>query len=218
MTRRALRAVLARLLAGCLGGFAPTARARYPLDEVARTLEKGERLPCERGTLELVSYRGEYLKYQKPLRVHPAFRAQLAAFEQIVVDVSREHFGRAPLRIVHLGSYACRVMRRYPDWVSEHALGNALDVAGFDFGPLKKGELAPQDLPKALRRGFQVRLLSHWEKTGKDAPLSAFLRDLAERIIARPDVFHVVLGPAWPGHKNHFHLDHAPYRVVEVFD
>jgi len=37
------------------------------------------------------------------------------------------------------------------------------------------------------------------------------------RLIGRQDLFRVVLGPAWPGHHNHFHLDFAPYRVVEVF-
>jgi hypothetical protein len=194
-------------------GLAPS----YPLDDVARVLEPGEALPCKTGNLELVSYRGTTLAYQKPMRVHPAFTAQLAAFEAIVSEVSIQHFGRAPRRIVHLGAFACRTMRRYPDWVSEHALGNALDVAGFDFGPLPRNAQAPEDLPKPLRRAFNVRLLEHWERTGKLAPQAAFLRDLAERLIERPDVFHVVLGPAWPGHKNHFHLDHAPYRVVEVF-
>jgi hypothetical protein len=189
----------------------------YPLDDVGRTLAPGEKLPCEAGTLELISYRGELLRYQKPLRIHPAFAAQLRELERIVVDVAQAHYGRAPTRIVHLGSYACRRMRRYPDWVSEHALGNAIDVAGFDFAPLPRGAKAPDALPKALRRAFEVRLEKHWSATGTGAVHAAFLRDLATRLIERPDVFPVVLGPAWPGHHNHFHLDHAPYRVVEVF-
>jgi hypothetical protein len=208
--------VLACLFAVAVTSSSRAAEPRYPLDDVARTLAPGEKLPCQRGDLELVSYRGEHLSYQKPLRIHPAFKAQLVAFEALVQEVAIEHYGRAPRRIVHLGSYACRVMRRYPDWVSEHALGNALDVAGFDFAPLPRGS-ARSDLPRHLARAFEVRLERHWEATGKNAPHAAFLRALAERIIARPDIFHVVLGPAWPGHKNHFHLDHAPYRVVEVF-
>jgi hypothetical protein len=206
-------------LVACLLALASpslAAEPAYPLDDISRTLAPGEKLPCARGELELVSYRGERLRYQKPLRIHPAFKAQLSAFEALVEEVAIEHYGRAPRRIVHLGSYACRTMRRYPDWVSEHALGNALDVAGFDFGPLPRGA-ARSDLPRPLMRAFEVRLERHWEATGKNAPHAAFLRALAERVIARPDIFHVVLGPAWPGHKNHFHLDHAPYRVVEVF-
>lgn len=46
---------------------------------------------------------------------------------------------------------------------------------------------------------------------------SRFLRELAQRLIARPDIFRTLLGPVWPGHKNHFHLDMALYRVVEIF-
>ena len=203
-------------LALALSFALPVRASSYPLDEVARTLAPGEKLPCLRGRIELVSYRGTSLRYQKPLTVHPAFVAQLAAFEELVTELSLQHYGRAPRRVIHMGAYACRVMRRYPDWVSEHALGNAIDVAGFDFAPLARGER--DDLPKALRRAFEVRLERHWDKGGKDAPHAAFLKELAERIIARPDVFHVVLGPAWPGHKNHFHFDHAPYRVVEVFE
>ena len=219
MPHRSLTALVVASLLSCIsiGQASDLKPSSYPLDDMARVLEPGEALPCKTGDLELVSYRGTTLAYQKPLRVHPAFTTQLAAFEEIVSEVSMQHFGRAPRRIVHLGSFACRTMRRYPDWVSEHALGNALDVAGFDFGPLPRNAQTPEGLPKALRRPFSVRLLDHWDRTGKLAPQAAFLRDLAERLIARPDVFHVVLGPAWPGHKNHFHLDHAPYRVVEVF-
>lgn len=191
--------------------------ASYPLDEVTRVLDAEEPMPCERGATELVSYAGEHLRYQKPLRVHPAFVAQLAAFEQMVKELAQAHYGRAPKRIVHLGSYNCRRMRRYPTWVSEHALGNAIDVAGFDFAPLDKASAAPEGMPRALKRGFAVRMEQHWDGRGTAAWHATFLRTLAEKIIARPDIFRVILGPAWPGHKNHLHLDHAPYRVVEVF-
>ena len=192
------------------------ARIAYPLDDQPRTLDEGAVLPCEASALPLVRYRGDSLRYQKPLRVHPAFRAQLAAFEQIVAEVARQHYGRLPKQIVHLGGYSCRRMRRYPTWVSEHALGNAIDVAGFDFAPARKGERLPDPAP-ALQRAFSVRLEKHWSARGAGEPHSRFLRALAQALIDRPDVFNVVLGPAWPGHHNHFHLDHAPYRVIEVF-
>jgi hypothetical protein len=207
--------VMLSVLPGAALGSGP-ARAAYPLDELPRTLEEGAALPCESSAVPLTQYRGEQLRYQKPLQIHPVFRAQLVAFEQIVRDVATQHYGRPPKQIVHLGGYSCRRMRRYPTWVSEHALGNAIDVAGFDFAPVKKGALRV-DVPATLRRGFSVRLERHWNARGADAPHSRFLRALAQGLIDRPDVFNVVLGPAWPGHKNHFHLDHAPYRVVEVF-
>jgi hypothetical protein len=194
-----------------------SAKAADALDVQPRTLPEGEPLPCERAAPALVRYTGEQLRYQKPLQVHPLFRARLPAFERIVRELSERYYGRSPRKIVHLGAYSCRRMRRYPTWVSEHALGNAVDIAGFDFGPLPRRATAPAELPKRWRGGFEVRLERHWSATGASAVHAAFLRELARALIARPDLFSVVLGPAWPGHHNHFHLDHAPYRVVEVF-
>jgi hypothetical protein len=205
---------LLSLTPGAALGSGP-ARAAYPLDDLPRTLDEHAALPCESGQVALMSYRGELLRYQKPLQIHPAFRPQLVAFEAIVAQVAKQHYGRVPKQIVHLGGYSCRRMRRYPTWVSEHALGNAIDVAGFDFAALRKSELSEQ--PKALRAAFEVRLERHWNGKGANEPHSRFLRALAQALIDRPDVFQVVLGPAWPGHHNHFHLDNAPYRVVEVF-
>ena len=188
----------------------------YPLDGIARVLADGEDLPC--GQHELVVYRGTQLKLSKPARVHPAFAPKIAELERLVAEVALPIYGRAPRTLVHLGTHQCRRMRLYPDWVSEHALGNAIDVAGFDFGPLPKAGAAPEALPRSLKRGFSVRLDQHWNaRRGAGATHSEFLRALARKLIDRPDLFRVVLGPAWPGHHNHFHLDFAPYRVVEVF-
>ncbi len=213
MRRLALLLTLPLLLAA-----ADDDSARYPLDDIARVLGAGERMPCEEGKLELTLYRGEHLRYHKPLRVSPAFVPKLEAFERIVEEVALEHYGRAPSRIVHLGSYNCRRMRRYPDWISEHSLGNALDVSGFDFGPIPRGAQLAEGLPRSLSRAFSVRIDKHFRAQGASAHHARFLHELARRLISRPDVFSVVLGPAWPGHENHLHLDHAPYRVVEVFD
>ncbi len=193
----------------------PAEGGGYPLDEIPRVLEPGALLPCLRGDLPLVSYRGEHLRYQKPVRIHPAFRAQLAAFEALVSEVALAHFGRVPERIVHLGSYNCRVMRRYPSWVSEHALGNAIDIAGFDFGPLARKHPSYASVAPKLRGALRIRIDRHWNAAGPQAPHAAFLHELARQIAERPDVFRVVLGPGYPGHHNHFHLDHAPYRVVD---
>jgi hypothetical protein len=188
----------------------------YPLDAIERVLAPGAALPCE--GVELVRYRGERMRYDRPARVHPAFRARLQAFEALVVATAVGHYGRAPRQLLHLGTHNCRRMRRYPDWVSEHALGNAIDVAGFEFARLPRGAQLPGGLPAALRARFEVRLDRHWNATrGAGAVHRAFLHTLARAVLARPDLFRVVLGPAWPGHHNHFHLDAAPYRVTEVF-
>ena len=194
----------------------PAEVGSYALDAVPRVLEHGQDLPC--GDAPLVAYRGSRMRLGKPGRVHPAFVSKLEGMEAIVEATAREVYGRAPRRLVHLGTQACRRMRRYPDWVSEHALGNAIDLAGFDFGPLPRGEALPEGVPSALRRAFSVRIDAHWTAThGPGALHARFLRSLAARLIERRDLFRCVLGPAYPGHHNHLHLDFAPYRVVEVF-
>jgi hypothetical protein len=190
----------------------------YPLDDVSRAVTAGEKLPCQLGQVELVSHRGELVRYDRPVRVHPAFREHLLAFEALVDEVARVHFGRAPRRILHFGTYACRPMRNHGHWMSEHALGNAIDVAGFDFAPLPRKLTLPDTATPALRRGFQVRVDKHWNATGTAAPQAAFLRDLAQRLIAQPELFRAIVGPDFPGHHNHFHLGHPPYRMVKLGD
>jgi hypothetical protein len=201
----------------------------YPLDHEPRTLVAGAALPC--GRHPLVSYRGEGIKYNTTARVHPALVGKLRGLEALVIELALKHYGRAPRRLVHLGTHNCRRIRTYPDWISEHTFGNAIDLAGFDFGPLPRpprtqvaSDMATRtqvasDMPRSLRAGFQVRIADHWTGRGKvGAYHSGFLRELATRLIDRRDLFRGILGPAWPGHHNHFHLDMAPYRVVEVFE
>jgi len=188
----------------------------YPLDAIPRVLEPGQALPC--GSARLVAYRGERMRLAKTRHVDPAFVPKLEGLEALVEATALEVYGRSPRQLVHLGTQACRHMRRYPDWVSEHALGNAIDVAGFDFGPLPRGQALPAGLPPALRRAFSVRVDAHWSGSrGPSAVHARFLRTLAQRLIERPDLFRCVLGPAYPGHHDHLHLDFAPYRVVAVF-
>lgn len=186
----------------------------YPLDAIPRWLSAGSKPSCSAAAAQLVTYRGARLRYDRPVRVHPAFRDHLRDFEDLVVEVAREHFGRVPHQIVHMGAFACRPVRGRPELVSEHALGNALDVAGFDFGPMARKDLRTSTLPRGLKRPFQVRVEKHWKASGDDVAKSAFLHALTDRVIERPDLFRVVLGPGYPGHKNHFHLDQAPYRLI----
>jgi hypothetical protein len=219
MDRRRVALALACSLLWAAGAFATPAAddiGSYPLDAIGRVLAPGEPLPCSR--VELVSYRGEHMRYDRAARVHPAFKTRLSAFEALVVQTASEHYGRGPRQLLHLGTHNCRRMRLYPDWLSEHALGNAIDVAGFEFAPLPRGAPSPDGLPRALRSRFTVRLDRHWNATrGPSAVHRGFLHALGQRLIEREDLFRVVLGPAWPGHHNHFHLDAAPYRVTEVF-
>jgi hypothetical protein len=156
------------------------------------------------------------LKYQGSVQVNPAFRERLARFEQVVLEVAKQVYGRAPRRVLHFGTYSCRSSRRRSSRVSEHALGNAIDVAGFDFGPATKREPLSAGLPRSLSGSFQVRVKRHWNDrhTAASAIHARFLYELSSRLSERDDVFRVMIGPSHPDHADHFHFDMSPWRYV----
>jgi hypothetical protein len=184
----------------------------YPLDDVDRTMPARGPAVCPR--VPTIVYRGTKILYEKPARVHPAFAERLRKFEDVVVEIAREEFGRAPLSLRHAGTYSCRRIARYPTLLSEHGLGNGIDVVGFTFPRLGRGR-ARDNLPAELRRPFTISL-ADWQAS-PHTPRARFLDTLARRLVARHDVFNVMLGPAYPGHRGHFHFDVAPYRVVSIW-
>ena len=195
----------------------PQAETAYPLDTIERTVPPRGRLQCPK--VELVDYSGEIIRFSAPAKVFIGFRDRLKELEKVARDVGVEVYGRAPSRVAHLGTYSCRRIAAYPGWLSEHALGNSIDIAGFDFGPLPGGATLPVGLPGAFKHGLQVRVLSHWKASSGHAAVHArFLKTLAQRLIARNDIFRVLLGPGYPGHSDHFHFDVAPFRMVEIYD
>lgn len=193
------------------------AEAAYPLDSLSRQLPPGTPFGCPE--VELVDYRGDAIRFRPHARVIPEFKERLEKLSTVVAAVATEIYGRPPLTLVDLGTFACRRMEGHPRWLSEHGLGNAIDVAGFDFGPLPKGATLPAGLDRAFKNGFEVRVLTHWKsKTGHAAVHARFLKTLARRLIARNDIFRVLLGPGYPAHANHFHFDMAPFRLVQIFE
>lgn len=200
--------------------MAPATRATpldsHPLDGVERIVSAKGKPKCP--SVELVTYKGSQIKLVPAGRVNKEFAIRLARFESVVIDVATEIYGRAPKTIRSLGTYNCRRIAAYPTYLSEHGLGNAIDISGFDFGPAKKDQPLPKDLPKTLRRGFSVNILKHWDaKSAVGKVHQEFLHTVATRLIERDDIFRVLLGPGFPGHKNHFHFDCSPWRIVEVF-
>jgi hypothetical protein len=176
---------------------------------VERWLDEGEKPTCDRASM--VSYPGTTLRYYGALLVSPAFKARLERFEQVVVEASQEVYGRPPRRIRHFGSFNCRPTRNRSWVVSEHALGNAVDVVGFDFAPATKASPLPAGLPPALGRSFQVRVAKHWNaESGVAATHARFLTLLTDRLRERPDIFRSMFGPGHGGHDDHLHLDAAP--------
>ncbi|MBM4345587.1 MAG: extensin family protein [Deltaproteobacteria bacterium] len=209
-------AALGILVVASVVAAAPAASADdYPLDELERTVPAKGKMVCP--PVELVGYRGETVRYHAPVRVYVGFRDRLRKFEQVVRDVAVEVYGRSPTKIVHIGTLNCRRIRLWPTLLSEHGIGNGIDVAGFDFGPVARKAAVPQDLPAGLRKGFSVRVKAHWDgQSGAAAVHARFLRRLTDTLLERQDIFRVLLGPAYPGHKDHFHFDCAPWRLVSI--
>ncbi len=103
-----------------------------------------------------------------------------------VQPAAREILGAPVTRIEHLGTYSCRRLygRETGRW-SEHATGNAIDIAAF-----------------VLEDGRRISLLADWEGEGDEA---AFLRRSRD---AACDAFGTVLSPDYnEAHADHFHLD-----------
>lgn len=183
----------------------------YALDLVPRFVEDTKRVRCDTGAM--VVHRSRALRYG--VRVHPAFAERLQRFEAFVSELAREHYGRAPRRLVHHGAFACRRARHRRERVSEHALGNAIDLEGFDFGRLPRGAAAPEAMPRRMRRAFSLRVGRHWApRRARDAYHARFLHRLAEELRERPDIFHGIVGPPRPRHHSHLHLDAAPWRYA----
>lgn len=186
----------------------------YPLDALSRVLPDGfRRFRCP--TEDMVTYRGSTVRFWLPAAMHRAFVPYVQRLEAIAREVSIEVYGRAPYRLSHMGAYVCRRMRGRAEVISEHALGNAIDLRGFDFLPARADEPLPEGAPPSLSRYFRTTVEEHWEaREGTAAYHARFFSRLRERLEAEPELFGVMLGPSYPAHDKHLHLDRAPIRFV----
>ena len=181
----------------------------YELDGVSRFLSRSDpRRSCSGH--DLLSYPGTQIRFGGTTVVNAAFRERLERFEDVVSDVALATYGRRPLLIRHRGAFACRSRRGQPSWLSEHALGNAIDVSGFEFGPASTSdEAAPPGTPLTA---FGVSVARDWRPEGgasADQRRARFLHSLVARLVARGDVFRGIITPADSAHANHFHFDMA---------
>lgn len=99
--------------------------------------------------------------------------------------------GSRVVRIEHLGTASCRRIGggKTGTW-SEHATGNAIDIAAF-----------------VLADGRRIGVLKDWRGTGDEAAFLRFVRDSACR------TFGTVLSPDYNvAHADHLHLDQAGSR------
>ena len=189
----------------------------YGLDTVSReAVTKRGRLICPK--VPMVRYRGTAIRYHSKLFVYKGFAERLKRFERVVARVAKRVYGRLPLRIRHMGTFNCRRVGGYPKLLSEHAFGNGIDISGFTFGPARGKQVKGLKLPASLRKGFRVNILKHWgKKRGVARYHARFLDELARELVANKTIFRVMLGPGYPGHKDHFHFDMAPYRLVKIW-
>ena len=105
-----------------------------------------------------------------------------------VAPAAEEIFGSPLARIEHFGSYSCRRLygRDSGAW-SEHATGNAIDIAAF-----------------VLEDGTRVSVLGDWDGEGDKAQFLRRVRDGA------CNAFGTVLSPDYnEAHADHFHFDQA---------
>lgn len=188
-------------------------RDQYELDSVERIADEPGRPDCD--TESLVRYRGDKIRYRRSVRVHSAFVPRLGRFESLVTQLAIEHYGRAPRRLRHRGAYNCRVARGRRLRISEHAFGNALDLQGFEFPALPRGEEGPEGMPRRMRRAFTMTVLEHWTpRRARDAYHAEFLHRLTDTLRGRSDIFRGIVGPPRPRHRDHLHLDVSPWRYA----
>jgi len=151
----------------------------------------------ECGTPQAVRYRrgpGEIRYNTAPILSCPMALA-LGHFEGVIQEEALQHLGSRVRRIVHVGTYACRNMARYPDWVSEHSYANALDIKEFE-----------------LQNGRTLSVLRHYSGS-RALNANEFLHAILHRAY-HDNIFSVALGPDFDAlHRDHFHLDQARYRV-----
>jgi hypothetical protein len=123
----------------------------------------------------------------------PALEAWLNA---IVEPDAQTRFGQRVATVNVFGAYSCRGIDNMPGArLSEHAFGNAVDVAGF-----------------TLADGREIDFVHDWKKT--DSQEAAFLH---EAHAGACQYFTTVLGPgADVFHYNHIHLDLANHGSTDT--
>jgi len=156
----------------------------------SRSTAKGLRCQIPDGVLVLKGATG--VRYSKAPHVNANFAVRLTAFERMVQEESQKWFGVPVKRIEQLGTYVCRNVAGAGGTLSEHALGNAIDVSGF-----------------VLTSGVRIKVKRDFAHAGTsiETPAQAFLAALVARL-RDERTFGVILTPDWDAkHHDHLHLD-----------
>lgn len=118
----------------------------------------------------------------------------IADYERDVLQPEAKRlFGHGVKKIWNAGSYDCRGERsdNHPERLSQHALGKAIDITGFE-----------------IDDGTVISVLHDWSSKGTKGQ---YLRAVAKGAC---DHFNVVLTPNHNAfHRDHIHMDIGPYKL-----
>jgi hypothetical protein len=128
--------------------------------------------------------------FSRPATASCAFVLAFDRFEREVVrPLAKREFGHDLKTIVHFGAYSCRSTHSGRE--SEHAVGRAMDIAGFE-----------------LSDGTMISVKEDWSKRGRGRD---FLRAVASQAC---HYFNEVLDPdSDRDHLDHIHLDVGRYKL-----
>ncbi len=130
---------------------------------------------------------GDYPLSPPPPPMTCAVAAGLELWQRNTLEpLAQDLFGSTIARVEHLGVYSCRRLYGRSDGpYSEHATGNAIDIAGF-----------------VLKDGTRISVLGDWAGDGDKARFLRAARDGA------CSAFATTLSPDYnAAHADHFHLD-----------
>jgi hypothetical protein len=134
------------------------------------------------------------LTFDRPLETSCPLALAWLRFEPEIRAIARRETGLEVVRVLHMGSHACRRMTGNAGRASLHARALALDLAGFE-----------------LSDGSRVTVLEHWSDRG---PRGRFLRAVAKAACQR---FAMVLTPNSDRfHRDHIHLDLGPFAGCDA--
>ena len=195
--------LLALLFAGCGGTPSHTALsgraclARLAAHDISyKQVDIGDPADAHCAVDTAVKISRIHAAFNQPATMSCALADRLDEFEREVVQpLALDGLGSRATRIDHLGSYSCRRQnsRTAGRW-SQHAQGQAIDIAGF-----------------RLSDGTTVSAARDWNAPGAKGD---FLRHLARRACR---YFSVVLTPdSNAEHYDHLHLDIGPERLCSA--
>ena len=132
------------------------------------------------------------IKYTPPLQIDCSFAAELPAIELAIQKQAERELGQPIAKITTFGTYSCRSKRGGVNGnLSEHAVGNAIDIGGF-----------------APRRGRPITVKRDYLPFEEPPHAqSRFLRGVFQALRGEEGFTHVIGPETRADHQDHIHVD-----------